>query len=698
MKAIFCIVIFALFARGVRAQMDLTEWLEHGTFEEQPNQNPTAGIGETNGDSAGHPASSASAEAGRLANRIFGIEALTNTVEQARAVGAIFPEDSGDLQKMLMRLPKLQEQKAWLEAHPQTRFDEFNRTRKFVFAIGDTEDRPSGDLPGRLEPRRTNLPAMARLELQKELADIQQQVDFILGLQKAEVKALQAEAGDETAQQALQSPDVWNKVKDFPEAKLEQILPTLVPDSILISLLQQRNIAETGLARKPMPFFTKANRQEAMSQKAESSTLNELISNRVSGIMEALKIQSAISPHSKTENEEDQEIARLQEMIENSPDLINAPGEDGQSPLVDAAARGRLKAAAFLLDHGAEANAGETGGPPLVAAAKAGHRKMVELLLEHGADVNIEGGAALDGAIERGYETVAETLLKAYADVNATDNTGQTPLIVAAKGGKTKLIQMLLEAGANPNLADNDGVTALSSAALVNSPADAAPLKLLLAAKADPNGGGCDAPLLCAINNSDTNSAELLLHAGANPNLHGLVDGNLKNCNRGAYNNTTPLWSAVTMDDAPMVRLLLKYKADPNSSQINDTPVIFKAVEKINILQVLLSAGANPNVTNDLGRTPLSCAADNESPEAVKLLLAAGADPNSGSDDAPLLRAIETHDLACAELLLQGGADPNVEGITRWPGGSTRSGAPAGFSASECSATALWLAIDTHQV
>ncbi len=638
-------MIFALLAPCAWAQIDLTELLRQGIFGKQTNQNLNGGITETNGNLAAQATNgNGSAETALLANRIFGIESLTNTVEKALAVVANFPADSADLRKMLMQVPMLQDRDAWLKEHP---------------GLGNL---------------------------------IQQQVDFILGLQKAELKALQAVAGTQTAQQALQSPNVWDKVKDLPQPELEKVLPTLVPDSALTSLLQQRDTAETVLAQKRTVIFSEADPQ-ILAQKAELTMINQQISNRISGIMEALKIQHAVSADSETsaEKDEDQEIARLEEMIENSPDLINTPGDDRPPPLVDAAAKGQLRVAAFLLDHGAEVNAGGLGGPPLVAAAKAGHRTMVEFLLEHGADVNIGSGAALDAAIENGYETVASTLLKAYADVNVENNIGQTPLMVAAMGGKTKIIQMLLDAGANPNIADNDGVTALSMAALVNSPADPAPLKLLLAANAEPNGGGCNAPLLCAINNRNTKSAELLLQGGANPNLKGLVDDNLRNLDRDGLNYTSPLWAAVRMNDALMVQLLLKYKADPNSSEINNSPIIFSALDKSSVLEALLAAGANPNVMNQDGHTPLSFAAQDNLLEAIKLLLAARANPNGGAFDAPLLCAIGKHGLGSAELLLQAGADPNIEFI--W-----ESKLHSNLSAAGRSATPLWLAIDTHQL
>ncbi len=257
-------------------------------------------------------------------------------------------------------------------------------------------------------------------------------------------------------------------------------------------------------------------------------------------------------------SEEDQEIAHIQTMIQNSPDLINAAreGVNGDlTPLGNAATHGWIKVATYLLDHGADVNA--RGGMALVDAARAGNRAMVELLLSRGADVNPKENAGqipLHVAVQNGFQAVVEVLLANKADVNAqngsgvtplflaagrdnprivslllehkadvnlADQSGATPLINAAHSGHPENVKLLLAAGANPNAANNDGRTALSYAAEWGSPEM---VKMLLAAKADPNGGQLDAPLLCAIDENDIASAELLLQAGAKPNAAGEFD------------------------------------------------------------------------------------------------------------------------------------------------------------------------------
>ena len=265
--------------------------------------------------------------------------------------------------------------------------------------------------------------------------------------------------------------------------------------------------------------------------------------------------------NSAAADEEAQEIARIQTMIQNSPDLINAP-VNGQTPLENAATHGWLKVAAYLLDHGVDVNA--RGGMALVDAAGAGNRAMVELLLSRGADVNPKENAGqipIHVAVQNGFQAVVEVLLANKADVNAQnssgvtplflaagrdsprivslllehkadvnlpDQAGATPLINAARSGQPENVKLLLAAGANPNAetssagnrsaprqAGFSGRTALSFAAENGSPEM---VKMFLAAKADPNDGKRDAPLLCAIDENDIASAELLLQAGAKPN------------------------------------------------------------------------------------------------------------------------------------------------------------------------------------
>ena len=48
----------------------------------------------------------------------------------------------------------------------------------------------------------------------------------------------------------------------------------------------------------------------------------------------------------------------------------------------------------------------------------------------------------------------------------------------------------------------------------------------------------------------------------------------------------------------------------------------------VQLLQILLKNGANPNIRNNHGKTPLQIAAKENDSESVRLLLKYGADPN----------------------------------------------------------------------
>ncbi len=445
-------------------------------------------------------------------------------------------------------------------------------------------------------------------------------------------------------------------------------------------------------------------------------------------VANASPTKNAASP--AMEDNEDKEIRRIQQMIQNSPDLINAPEPMSSlgTPLIKVAYFGWLKAAAFLLDHGADVNrsaadvvqgrelADAGRASPLLAAVAAGNKAMTQFLIEHGANVNFKGEnngvTPLHLAARKGFQAVVEVLLASHADVNATDNAGQTPLFSAVQGGQIKIIQMLVAAGAKPNVKDGKDNTVLNFA-IKTSPemfqvllavgtdpntVDAknrTPLSyaverdslevvnMLLAAKADPNADSYNPPLMCAIANKNLAAAETLLKAGANSNAVGGVDFPDAHIQKNAnYLNhqgrLTPLWLAIYMNQPAMVQLLLKYKADPNELQTDGKSLLFSALDKPEILNALLDAGAKVDARDAtaafynnkcLHWTPLLLAVENNSSAvAVEILLQHGANPNLQDDafgDTALgwsagwgvQRVPESKIL---ELLLEHKADPNI--------------------------------------
>jgi len=136
--------------------------------------------------------------------------------------------------------------------------------------------------------------------------------------------------------------------------------------------------------------------------------------------------------------------------------------------LFTAAKAGNVELVAQLLKQGASVAAtDERGYMPLHLSAKAGSETVARLLLEKGAPVDA-------ASKERGYtplhlaanEAVARLLLDKGASVATTDtHQHDTALHRAAFGGWSGMAQLLVDKGASVVATNRDGVTPLHLAA-----------------------------------------------------------------------------------------------------------------------------------------------------------------------------------------------------------------------------------------
>ncbi|WP_425262563.1 ankyrin repeat domain-containing protein [Sphingobium cyanobacteriorum] len=78
-------------------------------------------------------------------------------------------------------------------------------------------------------------------------------------------------------------------------------------------------------------------------------------------------------------------------------------------------------------------------------------------------------------------------------------------------------------------------------------------------------------------------------------------------------------------------------------------------------LTFLLAKGANPNLTDNDGNTPLMEAVQGRFEEGVRTLIAykAQVDKVNGSGETPLIRAVQLRDLGLVRLLVAQGANPD---------------------------------------
>eukprot|EP01016_Furgasonia_blochmanni_P003622 TRINITY_DN11417_c0_g1_i3.p1 TRINITY_DN11417_c0_g1~~TRINITY_DN11417_c0_g1_i3.p1 ORF type:complete len:264 (-),score=47.29 TRINITY_DN11417_c0_g1_i3:142-933(-) len=129
---------------------------------------------------------------------------------------------------------------------------------------------------------------------------------------------------------------------------------------------------------------------------------------------------------------------------------------------------------------------------------------------------------------------------------------------------------------------------------------------------------------------------DILFYAVAHANVKdviGLLEENEADVNARSVNGSTPLHFGVCYENASVVEILLKYRADPNLKEYPDVgeySPLHRAVEKnnIEICRLLLKYGANPSSQAKNGFTPLHVAAKNGFTECAELLLMHGVDVN----------------------------------------------------------------------
>ena len=487
------------------------------------------------------------------------------------------------------------------------------------------------------------------------------------------------------------------------------------PNPMLTTLMSELDLAQQSLIALKIDYSSDHPKYQN-AQKAVDD-LNAKIDAQVDGVVTGLREKLAVAQvqlrlqqkrssdltgsigveglpgasESATTEEEQTQIRNIQAMIQNSPDLINAPisgPSRNWTPLQDAADKGQLIVAKYLLDHGADVNApGSNNSRPLIAAAQNGHKAMVELLLARGADANAGNLNSLYEAVSRGFTGVAEVLLANKADVNLRDHPSGSPrpLHAAAKNGNTNLIQLLISHGADVNVVDGRGRSPLEYAAVENQTNT---VRMLLAAKADIElrDKEGNAALHLAADAGHPETVSLLLNSGAS------VDPTNENNNTplllavAARAKLNPPVSLTVAKFRDCVRVLLEHKANPNhpglfpnwrpnmqqnSSRWTGPPLFFAvAVQDNVILKLLLDAGANPEGDSASTPVPLFSAINNYDSDVVQLLLHYGANPNRHIEgySSPLNAALRLSGRErIIAALLDKGADPNARDSDGYP-------------------------------
>ncbi|KAH0828255.1 ankyrin [Fonsecaea pedrosoi] len=304
---------------------------------------------------------------------------------------------------------------------------------------------------------------------------------------------------------------------------------------------------------------------------------------------------------------------------------------DGKSALAWAAGLGWYSVAKMLLEHGVSTSLDRSLARdaqqtlPLEEAAASGNMSVVQLLLAYGVDLNHrnrDGWSAIHWAAEEGHLEIVRMLLDHGANLNAVSSYGTSPLHCAANGGHVSIVNLLLLQGADRHKTTCHGWTALHHAAFMGH---SHVVQRLLedgsirstASQQDNHGWSV---LHLAVHSRDLATVRVLLDESVIAEPQTLWDesgltaeewldrGQASHSQRATSNlafsksrccrAVTGIRQAVTLDNVPMIKLLLRLGHDINGMNSGRRTALYYASKKgmLSIVDLLLDLGADPNI------------------------------------------------------------------------------------------------------
>jgi ankyrin repeat protein len=378
------------------------------------------------------------------------------------------------------------------------------------------------------------------------------------------------------------------------------------------------------------------------------------------------------------------DAAAVRRLLKEGGD-VNAALGDGTTALHHAAMRGDAEMVGILLYAGANLRATTRlgGYTALHLASQRGHEAVIERLVTAGANPNqatATGATPLMLAAASGHVAAVKQLVANKADLNARERANdQTALMFAAAFDRPEVVKVLVEVGADVNLASK--VVDISP---LESPEEALQEEIRLEtqrASAQATGrpaparedaskeiGGVTRPFRyneLIGRQGGFGAIHYAARQGSAPAVVALLDGGVDLNVRAGGDGTTPLLMAIVNGHYDLAMTLLERGADPNLASDAGAAPLYATINiewaprsfypqpraqlqqrtgYLTLMKALLDKGADPNArlrkklwytqynfdllrTDEGGATAFWRAAYASDIEAMKLLLAHGADP-----------------------------------------------------------------------